>query len=58
MLLKWCIVDPYHFERSGMYIGRGKAMMTRSGIFRAPEGIAVDFSDRVYNLPSFRGRIH
>lgn len=33
-------------------------MMTRSGIFRSPEGIAVDFSDRVFNLPSFRGMIY
>ncbi|KAL6134971.1 hypothetical protein ACLB2K_067199 [Fragaria x ananassa] len=54
-ILQGAETDPYHFERSGMYIGRGKAMMTRSGIFRAPEGIALDFSDRVYNLPSFRG---
>nr|XP_004305841.2 PREDICTED: putative methyltransferase NSUN6 [Fragaria vesca subsp. vesca] len=54
-ILQGAETDPYHFERSGLYIGRGNAMMTRSGIFRAPEGIAVDFSDRVYNLPSFRG---
>ncbi|KAL6137173.1 hypothetical protein ACLB2K_062467 [Fragaria x ananassa] len=54
-ILQGAETDPYHFERSGMYIGRGKAMMTRSGIFRAPEGIAVDFSDRVYNLTSFHG---
>ncbi|KAM5580084.1 rRNA (cytosine-C(5))-methyltransferase NOP2C [Rosa sericea] len=54
-ILQGAETDPYHFERSGLYIGRGRAMMTRSGIFRAPEGIAVDFSDRVYDLPSFRG---
>ncbi|XP_068303789.1 rRNA (cytosine-C(5))-methyltransferase NOP2C [Pyrus communis] len=44
--------DPYHIERSGLYIGQGKAMLSRAGIFRVMEGLAVDMSDRVFNLPS------
>ncbi|KAH0983749.1 hypothetical protein GBA52_010926 [Prunus armeniaca] len=46
--------DPYHLERNGLYIGQGRAMMSRSGMFRVTEGLAVDMSDRVFHLPSFR----
>ncbi|WOH00013.1 hypothetical protein DCAR_0519369 [Daucus carota subsp. sativus] len=45
--------DPHYIERSGLYIGQGKTMMSRAGIFRALQGIAVDMNDRVYRLPSF-----
>ncbi|XP_009790524.1 rRNA (cytosine-C(5))-methyltransferase NOP2C-like isoform X2 [Nicotiana tabacum] len=45
--------DPYYFERDGFYIGQGTAMMSRAGIFRASEGIAVDMKERVFRLPSF-----
>ncbi|XP_060672647.1 rRNA (cytosine-C(5))-methyltransferase NOP2C isoform X4 [Ziziphus jujuba] len=45
--------DPYYFQRSGLYIGQGKAMMSRSGIFRITQGVAVDICSRVYQLPSF-----
>ncbi|KAK9188010.1 hypothetical protein WN944_019409 [Citrus x changshan-huyou] len=46
-------LDPYYFERSGLYIGQGTAMMSRAGIFRASEGIAVDMHNRIFQLPSF-----
>ncbi|XP_073065212.1 rRNA (cytosine-C(5))-methyltransferase NOP2C [Primulina eburnea] len=45
--------DPYHFERNGLYIGQGTAMMSRAGMFRVSEGVAVDLDDRVFKLPSF-----
>ncbi|KAK9284762.1 hypothetical protein L1049_023939 [Liquidambar formosana] len=45
--------DPHYFERNGLYIGQGTTMMSRAGIFRVPEGIAVDMNNRVYKLPSF-----
>lgn len=45
--------DPLYNERNGMYIGQGIAMMSRAGIFRAPEGVAVDMKNQVYRLPSF-----
>ncbi|ESR50375.1 hypothetical protein CICLE_v10031016mg [Citrus x clementina] len=45
--------DPYYFERSGLYIGQGTAMMSRAGIFRASEGIALDMHNRIFQLPSF-----
>lgn len=45
--------DPYYFERSGLYIGQGTAMMSRAGIFRASEGIAVGMHSRIFQLPSF-----
>ncbi|KAH9706068.1 rRNA (cytosine-C(5))-methyltransferase NOP2C [Citrus sinensis] len=45
--------DPYYFERSGLYIGQGTAMMSRAGIFRASEGIAVDMHNRIFQLLSF-----
>lgn len=51
-------VDPHYIERSGLYIGQGKTMMSRAGIFRALQGIAVDMNDRVYRLPSFNGITH
>ncbi|XP_042976683.1 rRNA (cytosine-C(5))-methyltransferase NOP2C isoform X4 [Carya illinoinensis] len=45
--------DAYYVERNGLYIGQGRAMMSRAGMFRALEGIAVDMSNRVFKLPSF-----
>ncbi|PIN11510.1 tRNA and rRNA cytosine-C5-methylase (nucleolar protein NOL1/NOP2) [Handroanthus impetiginosus] len=45
--------DPYYFERNGLYIGQGTTMMSRTGMFRASEGVALDMDERVYNLPSF-----
>ncbi|CAK9325354.1 unnamed protein product [Citrullus colocynthis] len=47
------LTDPYHSERSGLYIGQGTTAMSRAGIFRASEGIAVDMNNRVFKLPSF-----
>ncbi|KAK4484308.1 hypothetical protein RD792_006885 [Penstemon davidsonii] len=46
-------VDPYYSERSGLYIGQGTAMMSRAGLFRVSEGLAVDMTSRVFKLPSF-----
>nr|CAB3480789.1 unnamed protein product [Digitaria exilis] len=46
-------VDALYEERKGLYIGQGTAVMSRSGIFRVPHGIAVEMTERVYKLPSF-----
>ncbi|THG16700.1 hypothetical protein TEA_011416 [Camellia sinensis var. sinensis] len=46
-------VDPYFSERSGLYIGQGTTMMSRAGMFRVLQGIAVDMNNRVFELPSF-----
>ncbi|KAI3437518.1 uncharacterized protein J3R85_005285 [Psidium guajava] len=46
-------IDPLYNERNGMYIGQGIAMMSRAGIFRASEGVAVHMKNRVFRLPSF-----
>ena len=45
--------DPHYYERRGLYIGQGKAMLSRPGIFRVLEGVAVDMCNRVFKLPSF-----
>ncbi|KAL8474008.1 hypothetical protein ACS0TY_030043 [Phlomoides rotata] len=45
--------DPYYFERNGLYIGQGTAMMSRSGIFRVLKGVAINMDNRVFKLPSF-----
>ncbi|RDX77327.1 putative methyltransferase NSUN6, partial [Mucuna pruriens] len=45
--------DPYYFERNGLYIGQGTAMLSRAGMFRVSEGVGVDMKDRVYELHSF-----
>ncbi|CAL1394311.1 unnamed protein product [Linum trigynum] len=45
--------DPHYSERRGLYIGQGKAMLSRAGLFRVTEGIAVDMNNRVFKLPSF-----
>ncbi|MBA0858946.1 hypothetical protein Goshw_001964 [Gossypium schwendimanii] len=42
--------DPYHFERNGLYIGQGTAMLSRAGIFRASQGIAVDMNNRFWMM--------
>lgn len=51
------VADPYHSERSGLYIGQGTTMMSRAGIFRVSQGIAVDMNNRIFQLPSFHGII-
>ncbi|XP_004491318.1 rRNA (cytosine-C(5))-methyltransferase NOP2C [Cicer arietinum] len=45
--------DPYYFERNGLYIGQGTAMLSRAGMFRVSEGVGIDMKDRVYELHSF-----
>ncbi|KAJ4809504.1 S-adenosyl-L-methionine-dependent methyltransferases superfamily protein [Rhynchospora pubera] len=45
--------DIRYEDRHGLYIGEGVAFMSRTGIFRAKEGIAVEMTNRVYHLPSF-----
>ncbi|XP_073145806.1 rRNA (cytosine-C(5))-methyltransferase NOP2C isoform X2 [Henckelia pumila] len=45
--------DPYYFERNGLYIGQGTTTMSRAGMFRVSEGVAVDLDNRVFKLPSF-----
>lgn len=45
--------DPQYIERNGLYIGQGIAMMSRAGIFRALQGIAIEMTNRVFKLPSF-----
>lgn len=49
------LADPYYFERNGLYIGQGTAMMSRAGIFRELKGVAVNMDNRVFKLPSFHG---
>ena len=49
------VADVHYEERKGLYIGKGTAAMSRSGIFRVPHGIAVEMTERVYKLPSFNG---
>ncbi|KAL6506785.1 hypothetical protein OROHE_022222 [Orobanche hederae] len=54
------IADPHYFERDGLYIGQGTTMMSRAGMFRASEGVALDMYNRnllegeifLQNLPS------
>lgn len=45
--------DPHYIQRKGLYIGQGTTMMSRAGIFRALEGVAICMTNRVYDLPSF-----
>ncbi|KAL8473986.1 hypothetical protein ACS0TY_030726 [Phlomoides rotata] len=47
------LADPYYFERNGLYIGQGTAMISRSGIFRVLKGVAINMENRVFKLPSF-----
>ncbi|KAL7199874.1 hypothetical protein ACSBR2_022059 [Camellia fascicularis] len=52
-ILQGLHTDPYFSERSGLYIGQGTTMMSRAGMFRVLQGIAVDMNNRVFELPSF-----
>lgn len=36
-------------ERSGWFIGLGRAMMTRASLFRETRGVAVEMVNRVYD---------
>lgn len=45
--------DPHYFQRSGLYIGQGTTKLSRAGIFRALQGVAVEMTNRVFDLPSF-----
>lgn len=49
------MTDPLYFQRKGLYIGQGTTMMSRAGMFRALEGVAVEMKNRVFNLPSLNG---
>lgn len=51
------VADPFYFERNGLYIGQGVSMMSRAGMFRVPQGVALDLNNRVFNLPSFNGTV-
>ncbi|EPS65803.1 hypothetical protein M569_08974, partial [Genlisea aurea] len=44
---------PYHSERRGLYIGQGNSMLSRAGLFRVSQGLAIDMKKRVFDLPSF-----
>lgn len=45
--------DAHYSNRKGLYIGQGTTMMSRAGIFRVLEGVAICMTNRVYDLPSF-----
>uniref|UniRef100_A0A7N0T2R5 SAM-dependent MTase RsmB/NOP-type domain-containing protein n=1 Tax=Kalanchoe fedtschenkoi TaxID=63787 RepID=A0A7N0T2R5_KALFE len=47
--------DPQFIERRGLYIGEGTAALSRAGMFRVNEGVAVDMHNRVFKLPSLHG---
>ncbi|KAK2971621.1 hypothetical protein RJ640_017738, partial [Escallonia rubra] len=46
-------INPHFYERNGLYIGQGTTMMSRAGMFRVLEGVAVAMSNRVFTLASF-----
>ncbi|KAM7497704.1 hypothetical protein LguiA_022118 [Lonicera macranthoides] len=52
-ILQGLQTDPHYFERNGLYIGHGIAMLSRAGIFRVLQGVAVNMSSRVFTLSSF-----
>ncbi|KAL2896045.1 putative methyltransferase NSUN6 [Bienertia sinuspersici] len=53
IVLQGMETDPQFSQRKGLYIGRGTAMLSRAGTFRALEGVAISMSNRIYDLPSF-----
>ncbi|KAK9742254.1 hypothetical protein RND81_03G159000 [Saponaria officinalis] len=52
-ILQGVDTDPHYIQRKGLYIGQGTAMMSRAGIFRVLQGVAICMSHRVFDLPSF-----
>ncbi|KAL9230256.1 hypothetical protein vseg_005633 [Gypsophila vaccaria] len=52
-ILQGLDTDPHYFQRKGLYIGQGTTMMSRAGIFRVLQGVAISMSNRVFDLPSF-----
>lgn len=53
MILQGSPTDPHFSQRKGLYIGQGTAALSRAGMFRALEGVAMCMTRRVFNLPSF-----
>ncbi|XP_057524681.1 rRNA (cytosine-C(5))-methyltransferase NOP2C isoform X1 [Amaranthus tricolor] len=53
IVLRGSETDPQYIQRMGLYIGQGTTMLSRAGIFRALEGVAVSMSNTVFDLPSF-----
>ncbi|XP_074287134.1 rRNA (cytosine-C(5))-methyltransferase NOP2C [Silene latifolia] len=53
VILQGTDTDPHYYQRAGLYIGQGTAMMSRAGIFRVLQGVAICMSNRVFDLPSF-----
>ncbi|XP_030482908.2 rRNA (cytosine-C(5))-methyltransferase NOP2C [Cannabis sativa] len=52
-IMQGSCTDLYYSERNRLYIGKGKAMLSRTGIFRVLQGVAVEMCNRVFKLPSF-----
>ncbi|KAH7296973.1 hypothetical protein KP509_26G046900 [Ceratopteris richardii] len=42
-------------DRMHCYIGKGRALLSRTGMFRESHGVAVEMVERVYNLPPLHG---
>eukprot|EP00249_Psilotum_nudum_P007373 c20508_g1_i3 orf=667-2094(+) len=41
--------------RKGWFIGKGKTLLSRAGLFREKQGVAIEMVDRVYKHPPFHG---
>lgn len=53
IVLQGSETDPLYSQRKGLYIGQGTTMMSRAGIFRALQGVAICMNNKVFDLPSF-----
>lgn len=52
IILQGSETDPQYLQRKGLYIGQGTTMMSRAGIFRVLQGVAISMCNRVFDLPS------
>lgn len=44
-------------DRNSLFIGKGKAAMSRTEIFRESKGIAVEMTERVFDLPPCNSKL-
>lgn len=42
-------------DRSNLYIGIGRMLMSRSEVFRSQNGVAIEMQQRVFDVPSWNG---
>lgn len=42
--------------RHDLFIGKGRVTMSRGALFKESQGLAIEMTDRIFDLPPFHGK--